>query len=87
MQEVVTKSRSGFVIVFLDDSGCCYHVIDTSGGGGSARGMIDDKRWRIESLLREIKAEPLPDMKPGERVTLHAMEITDAAFPKRQKDE
>lgn len=75
--------RSGLITVLFDDLKC-YHVIDTSGGGGRAHGIHDYDRGWIESLLCEIKAEPLPDMKPGERVTLEAMEITDAAFIKRR---
>ncbi len=83
MKTDVLVPRAGFVTVLFDDLKC-YHVVDASGAGGRAHGIHDyDKGW-IESLLCEIKAEPLPDMKPGERVTLEAMEITDAAFIKRR---
>lgn len=84
MKTDVLVPRAGFVTVLFDDLKC-YHVVDASGAGGRAHGVSEyDRKW-IESLLEEIKSEPLPQMKPGERVNLEAMEITDAAFIKRRR--
>ena len=76
--------RSGLITVLFDDLNC-YHVIDTSGSGGRTHGIHEFNREWVEKLLEEIKSEPLPQMRPSEQVTLHAMEITDAAFIKRRK--